>query len=162
MDIMNILRTGMNMSIPHILVWLCYITYYIKIRIAANNYIEVRSTVNGNRCRERKRLSVQSSNTGRSFLFYLGARYINPCWLFNTKSSLYTYMKYIWFGLVGFHGISTIVGYLMPIQFHACIKYMSSNHILLINQLFVFIQLHAKIVIFQTNQFSAITQFSTI
>ena len=30
------------------------------------------------------------------------------------KSSLYIYIKYIWFGLVGFYGISTIVGYLMP------------------------------------------------
>ena len=24
------------------------------------------------------------------------------------------YIRYIWFGLVGFYGISTIVGYLMP------------------------------------------------
>ena len=28
------------------------------------------------------------------------------------KSSLYIYIKYIGFGLVGFYGISTIVGYL--------------------------------------------------
>ena len=34
--------------------------------------------------------------------------------LFNAKSSLYIYIKYIWFGLVGFYGISTIAGYLMP------------------------------------------------
>ena len=40
--------------------------------------------------------------------------YINHCRLFNAKSSLYIYTKYIWFGLVGFYGISTIVGYLMP------------------------------------------------
>ena len=40
--------------------------------------------------------------------------YINLCRLFNAKSSLYIYIKYIWFGLVGFYGISTIVGYLMP------------------------------------------------
>ena len=33
---------------------------------------------------------------------------------FNAKSSLYKYIKYIWFGLIGFYGISTIVGYLMP------------------------------------------------
>ena len=39
---------------------------------------------------------------------------INHCRLFNAKSSLYIYMKYIWFGLLGFDGISTIVGYLMP------------------------------------------------
>ena len=39
--------------------------------------------------------------------------HINHCRLFNAKSSLYIYIKYIWFGLVGFYGISTIVGYLM-------------------------------------------------
>ena len=33
---------------------------------------------------------------------------------FNAKSSFYIYIKYIWFGLVGFYGISTIVGYSMP------------------------------------------------
>ena len=40
--------------------------------------------------------------------------HVNHCRLFNAKSSLYIYIKYIWFGLVGFYGISTIVGYLMP------------------------------------------------
>ena len=40
--------------------------------------------------------------------------HINLCRLFNAKSSLYIYIKYIWFTLVGFYGISTIVGYLMP------------------------------------------------
>ena len=39
--------------------------------------------------------------------------HINGCGLFNAKSSLYIYIKYVWFGLVGFYGISTIVGYLM-------------------------------------------------
>ena len=39
---------------------------------------------------------------------------INHCGLFNAESSLYIYIKYIWFGLVGFYGKSTIVGYLMP------------------------------------------------
>ena len=39
---------------------------------------------------------------------------INHCRLFNAKSSLYIYIKYTGFGLVGFYGISTIVGYLMP------------------------------------------------
>ena len=34
--------------------------------------------------------------------------------VFNAKSCLYVYIKDIWFGLVGFYGISTIVGYLMP------------------------------------------------
>ena len=37
----------------------------------------------------------------------------NHCRLFNVKSSLYIYIKYIWFSLVGFYGITTIVGYLM-------------------------------------------------
>ena len=40
--------------------------------------------------------------------------HINQCRLFNAKSSLYIYIKYIRFGLFGFYGISTIVGYLMP------------------------------------------------
>ena len=40
--------------------------------------------------------------------------HINHCRLFNAKSSLYIYVKYIWFGWIGFYGISTIVGYLMP------------------------------------------------
>ena len=40
--------------------------------------------------------------------------HIKHCRLFNAKSSLYIYIKYIRFGLVWFYGISTIVGYLMP------------------------------------------------
>ena len=40
--------------------------------------------------------------------------HINHFRLFNAKSSLHIYIRYIWFGLVGFYGISTIVGYLMP------------------------------------------------
>ena len=40
--------------------------------------------------------------------------YINNCRLFNAKSSLYIYIKYIRFDLVGFYVISTIAGYLMP------------------------------------------------
>ena len=40
--------------------------------------------------------------------------HINYCRLFNAKSSLYIHIKYIGFGLVGFYGISTTVGYLMP------------------------------------------------
>ena len=39
--------------------------------------------------------------------------HINNCWLFNAKSSLYIYIKYIGFALVGFYGISIIVGNLM-------------------------------------------------
>ena len=40
--------------------------------------------------------------------------HINHCRLFNAKLSLHIYIKYICFGWVGFYGISTIVGYLMP------------------------------------------------
>ena len=40
--------------------------------------------------------------------------HINHCRLFIAKSSFYISIKYICFGLVGFYGISTIVGYLMP------------------------------------------------
>ena len=40
--------------------------------------------------------------------------HINHCRLFNAKFSSYIYIKYIGFGLVGFYGISSIVGYLMP------------------------------------------------
>ena len=46
--------------------------------------------------------------------FGLLSWHINHCRLFNAKSSLYIYIKYIGFGLLGFYGISTIVGYLMP------------------------------------------------
>ena len=47
--------------------------------------------------------------------------HINLCRLFNVKSSLYMDIKYIGFGWVGFYGISTIVGYLMPNPFYTYI-----------------------------------------
>ena len=47
-------------------------------------------------------------------LVWLDLWHISHCRLFNTKFCLYIYIEYIWFGLVGFYGISTIVGYLMP------------------------------------------------
>ena len=51
--------------------------------------------------------------------------HINHRRLFNAKSFLYTYIKYIGFGLVGLYGISTIVGYLMPNPFlYIYIKYI--------------------------------------
>ena len=40
--------------------------------------------------------------------------HIKHCRLFNAKSFLYIYTKYISFGWIRFYGISTIVGYLMP------------------------------------------------
>ncbi len=50
--------------------------------------------------------------------------HINHRSLFNTTFYLYIYMKYIWFGLVWFYGISTIVGYLMPNPLYIYIKYI--------------------------------------
>ena len=47
--------------------------------------------------------------------------HINHCRLFNAKSSFYIYIKYMWFGLVDFYGIRTIVGYLMPNPFYTYI-----------------------------------------
>ena len=46
--------------------------------------------------------------------FRLGSFSIDHCKLFNAKSSLYIYIKYIGFVLVGFYGTSFIVGYLIP------------------------------------------------
>ena len=45
--------------------------------------------------------------------------YISHCRLFNAMPNpIYTYIlniyDLVWFGLVGFYGISTVVGYLMP------------------------------------------------
>ena len=47
-------------------------------------------------------------------------QYINYCRLSKAKSSLCIYIKYMKFGLIGFYGISTIVGYLMldPLYTH--------------------------------------------
>ena len=50
--------------------------------------------------------------------------HINHCWSFKAKSSLYIYIKYILFGLVGFYGMSTIVDYLMPNPFYTNILNM--------------------------------------
>ena len=47
--------------------------------------------------------------------------HINHCRLFNAESSLYIYIRYIWFGLVGYYGISTVGGYLMPNPFYTSI-----------------------------------------
>ena len=42
------------------------------------------------------------------------------------------YIKYIGFGLGWFHGISIIVGYLMPITLYSCKIYRICEHVLLI------------------------------
>ena len=48
-------------------------------------------------------------------MIWLGCLWhINHYRLFNAKSSLYIYIIYIRFALVGFYGISTNVGYLRP------------------------------------------------
>ena len=43
--------------------------------------------------------------------------HINHCRLFNAKSFLNIHIKFIWFGLVWFYGISTTIGYLNPNSF---------------------------------------------
>ena len=43
---------------------------------------------------------------GHTWLIWLYVGYLMP-------NPLYIYIEYIWFALVGFNGISTIVGYLM-------------------------------------------------
>ena len=53
-------------------------------------------------------------NNWTQFRIGLVLWHINPSRLFNSKSSLYMYIRYIRFGLVWFKGISTTVGYLMP------------------------------------------------
>ena len=63
----------------------------------------------------------------RFFIFFLiwfdcVLWHINHCRSFNAKSSLYIYIKYIGFGLVGFYGISTIVGYLILNPFYMYIS----------------------------------------
>ena len=52
--------------------------------------------------------------------------HINHYRLFNAKSSLYIYIKYIGSDLVGFYSISTIVGYSMPnpLYIYIYIKYI--------------------------------------
>ena len=58
--------------------------------------------------------------------------HINHCRLFNAKFYLYTYIKYIWFGLAGFNGVSTIIDYLMPNPLYTYVLNMICKHILLI------------------------------
>ena len=48
------------------------------------------------------------------YWFGLVLPHIEHCRLSNAKTSLYIYIKYIGFWLVGFYGISTIVAYLIP------------------------------------------------
>ena len=50
--------------------------------------------------------------------------HINYWRLFNAKSSVYRYIKYIWFGLVGFYIILTIGSYLMPNPLYTNILYI--------------------------------------
>ena len=47
--------------------------------------------------------------------------HINHYTLFNAKSSSCIYIKYIWFGIVPFYGMSMIVGYLMLSPLYAYI-----------------------------------------
>ena len=68
---------------------------------------------------------LMSCNGQRIIRFGLVLWHINHWRLFNAKSSLYIYIKYIWFGWVGFYAISTIIDYLMPISsLYIYIKYI--------------------------------------
>ena len=64
--------------------------------------------------------------------------HINHCWLFNAKFSLYIYVEYIGFSLVGFYGMSTIVGYLMSSLLYTYILniFMICKHILSLSSFF--------------------------
>ena len=50
--------------------------------------------------------------------------HFNHCRLLNAKSSLYLYIKYIWFSLIWFYGISTIVGRYQILFLHMYWIYM--------------------------------------
>ena len=69
-------------------------------------------------------------------------RQINHCRLFNTKSSLYIYIKYIWFGFVGFYGISSIVGYLMSNPLY---KYHHHHHVALVARISLTLSRHSSL-----------------
>ena len=69
-------------------------------------------------------LIINPLNTHTSIIhdfLHCGLWHINHCRLFNAKSSLYIYIKYIGFGLVRFYGISTIIGFLKPNPFYTYI-----------------------------------------
>ena len=51
-------------------------------------------------------------------LVWLGFMQNNHGRLSNAEFGLYIYIKYVWFGFVGFYGISTIVDYFMPNPFY--------------------------------------------
>ena len=71
--------------------------------------------------------------------FGLVLRHINHCCLFNAKFSLYIYIKYTSFGLVGFLAYKTTVGYLMLNPHYTCtlawfgLGLWHSNHCCLFN-----------------------------
>ena len=65
--------------------------------------------------------------------------HINYFRLFNAKFALYIYIRYIWFGLVWFYGISTTVGYLMPNPLY---KYHHHHHVVLVARISLTISHH--------------------
>ena len=58
--------------------------------------------------------------------------HMNHCRLLKAKISSYIYIRYICLGLVGFYGISTIVGYLMPDPLYT---YISDIYVLVVRVL---------------------------
>ena len=71
--------------------------------------------------------------------------HINHCRLFNTESSSYIYIRYIGFGFVGFYGMSTIVGYLIPNPLWFGLVLWHINHSRLFNAKSIFIHINSSI-----------------
>ena len=90
--------------------------------------------------------------------------HINHCRLFNAKSFLYIYIKYIGFGLVGFYVKSTIVGYLVPNPYIYIYIYIYIFQTIQFSkvQFLVYTKLNVKTVLFQTINFIISTQFISI
>ena len=59
------------------------------------------------------KIGAQLKDFGNQIWFCFGLWHVNHCRLFNAKSFLYIYIKYIGFGWIRFYGLSTVVGYLI-------------------------------------------------
>ena len=59
--------------------------------------------------------------------FVLVLWHMTPSKIFIVESCLYIYIKHVGFLLVGFYGISTIVGHLTPNPIYTYIKYIILN-----------------------------------
>ena len=87
----------------------------------------------------------------------------HPSRLFNAKSSLYIYIKYIGFGLPPFIACLFVCLFVWILwHINLCGLFNTKSVFIQINNLFHTIQLPYKIVLFQAIQFSISTQFSSI